>query len=48
MAIQLYRNICSVCPQLNVHAVLGNSICTLFDVLYTSLQVRIIFHVICW
>lgn len=39
MAIQLYRNICSVCPQLTRHAILGNSICTLLDLLYTALQV---------
>lgn len=39
MAVQLYRNICSVCPQLTRHAILGNSICTLLDVLYTALQV---------
>lgn len=39
MAVQLYRNICSVCPQLTRHAILGNSICTLLEVLYTALQV---------
>lgn len=39
MAVQLYRNICSVCPQLTRHAILGNSICTLLDVLYSALQV---------
>lgn len=40
MAVQLYRNICSVCPQLTRHAILGNSICTMLDVLYTALQVH--------
>lgn len=39
MAVQLYRNICSVCPQLTRHAILGNSISTMLDVLYTALQV---------
>lgn len=39
VAVQLYRNICSVCPQLTRHAIMGNSICTLLDVLYTALQV---------
>lgn len=39
LAVQLYRNICSVCPQLTRHAILGNSICTLLDVLYAALQV---------
>lgn len=42
MAVQLYRNICSVCPQLTRHAILGNSISTLLDVLYTALQVSLI------
>lgn len=39
LSVQLYRNICSVCPQLARHAILGNSVCTLLDVLWSTLQV---------
>lgn len=44
-AVQLYRNICSVCPQLTRHAILGLSICTMLDVLYTALQVSLVLNV---
>lgn len=39
MAIQIYRNASSPCIQIARHAVLGNSISILFDVLLHSLQV---------
>lgn len=40
MAIQTYRDACSPCIQIARHAILGNSISTLFDVLMHSLQVQ--------
>lgn len=40
MAIQIYRDACSPCIQISRHAVLGNSISILFDVLLHSLQVN--------
>lgn len=39
MAIQIYRDACSPCIQIARHAILGNSISILFDVLLHSLQV---------
>lgn len=39
MAVQIYRDSCSPCIQIARHAVLGNSISTLFDALLYSLQV---------
>ncbi|KAH8271642.1 hypothetical protein KR044_000050, partial [Drosophila immigrans] len=38
LAVQLYRNACSVCPQIARHALLGNSIATLFDAISKSFQ----------
>ncbi|KAL7742273.1 hypothetical protein ACLKA6_005534 [Drosophila palustris] len=38
LAVQLYRNACSVCPQIARHALLGNSIATLFDAITKSFQ----------
>lgn len=40
LAVQLYRNACSVCPQIARHALLGNSIAALFDAIVKSFQVR--------
>ncbi|XP_031637868.1 S phase cyclin A-associated protein in the endoplasmic reticulum-like [Contarinia nasturtii] len=39
MAIQIYRDACSPCIQIARHAILGNSVAILFDVLLHSLQV---------
>ncbi|EDW04342.1 GH23261 [Drosophila grimshawi] len=39
LAVQLYRNACSVCPQIARHALLGNSIATMFDAIVKSFQV---------
>lgn len=39
-SVQLYRNCCSLCPQIARHAILGNSITTLFNALLISLQVN--------
>ncbi|XP_013104459.2 S phase cyclin A-associated protein in the endoplasmic reticulum [Stomoxys calcitrans] len=38
IAVQLYRNACTLCPQIARHALLGNSIVGLFDALFQSLQ----------
>ncbi|XP_067623077.1 calponin homology domain-containing protein DDB_G0272472 isoform X2 [Eurosta solidaginis] len=38
LAVQLYRNACTLCPQIARHAILGNSLSVLFDVLFQSLQ----------
>ncbi|KAH8412606.1 hypothetical protein KR009_003579, partial [Drosophila setifemur] len=38
LAVQLYRNACSVCPQIARHALLGNSITILFDAINKSFQ----------
>ncbi|XP_034666481.1 S phase cyclin A-associated protein in the endoplasmic reticulum [Drosophila subobscura] len=38
LAVQLYRNACSLCPQIARHALLGNSIAALLDAIYKSLQ----------
>ncbi|KAL5280071.1 SCAPER family protein [Megaselia abdita] len=38
LAIQLYRNSCSLCPQIARHSILGNSLSNLFDVLFQALQ----------
>ncbi|XP_017105660.2 S phase cyclin A-associated protein in the endoplasmic reticulum [Drosophila bipectinata] len=38
LAVQLYRNACSVCPQIARHALLGNSITALFDAINKSFQ----------
>ncbi|XP_016977823.2 S phase cyclin A-associated protein in the endoplasmic reticulum [Drosophila rhopaloa] len=38
LAVQLYRNACSVCPQIARHALLGNSITVLFDAINKSFQ----------
>ncbi|EDW03943.1 GH11520 [Drosophila grimshawi] len=38
LAVQLYRNACSVCPQIARHALLGNSIATMFDAIVKSFQ----------
>ncbi|XP_073825143.1 SCAPER domain-containing protein short spindle 3 [Musca autumnalis] len=38
LAVQLYRNACTLCPQIARHALLGNSIVGLFDALFQSLQ----------
>ncbi|XP_032573793.1 S phase cyclin A-associated protein in the endoplasmic reticulum [Drosophila sechellia] len=38
LAAQLYRNACSVCPQIARHALLGNSITVLFDAINKSFQ----------
>ncbi|XP_059612655.1 S phase cyclin A-associated protein in the endoplasmic reticulum [Phlebotomus argentipes] len=38
MAVQLYRNLCTICPQITRHAILGNTIVRLFDVLLQSIQ----------
>nr|XP_016944835.1 S phase cyclin A-associated protein in the endoplasmic reticulum [Drosophila suzukii] len=38
LAVQLYRNACSVCPQIARHALLGNSITVLFDAISKSFQ----------
>ncbi|KAH8409628.1 hypothetical protein KR222_011773 [Zaprionus bogoriensis] len=38
LAVQLYRNACSVCPQIARHALLGNSIAALFDAIVKSFQ----------
>lgn len=38
IAVQLYRNACSLCPQIARHAILANSITLLFDALLQSLQ----------
>ncbi|XP_037882095.1 S phase cyclin A-associated protein in the endoplasmic reticulum isoform X2 [Glossina fuscipes] len=37
-AVQLYRNACTLCPQIARHAMLGNSLPSLFDALFQSLQ----------
>uniref|UniRef100_A0A1A9WJ40 S phase cyclin A-associated protein in the endoplasmic reticulum N-terminal domain-containing protein n=1 Tax=Glossina brevipalpis TaxID=37001 RepID=A0A1A9WJ40_9MUSC len=37
-AVQLYRNACTLCPQIARHAILGNSLPSLFDALFQSLQ----------
>lgn len=42
LAVQLYRNACSSCPQIARHAMLGGSLLKLFDALLISLQVNII------
>ncbi|XP_017117027.1 S phase cyclin A-associated protein in the endoplasmic reticulum isoform X2 [Drosophila elegans] len=39
LAVQLYRNACSVCPQIARHALLGNSITVLFDAINKSFQI---------
>lgn len=39
LAVQLYRNSCSLCPQIARHAILGNTITMLLDSLLISLQV---------
>lgn len=38
LAVQLYRNACTLCPQIGRHSILGNSITALFDCLFQSLQ----------
>ncbi|KAH8352993.1 hypothetical protein KR084_008020 [Drosophila pseudotakahashii] len=38
LAVQLYRNACSVCPQIARHALLGNSITVLFDAINKTFQ----------
>uniref|UniRef100_A0A1I8NHE2 S phase cyclin A-associated protein in the endoplasmic reticulum N-terminal domain-containing protein n=1 Tax=Musca domestica TaxID=7370 RepID=A0A1I8NHE2_MUSDO len=38
LAVQLYRNACTLCPQIARHALLGNSVVGLFDALFQSLQ----------
>nr|XP_014087439.1 S phase cyclin A-associated protein in the endoplasmic reticulum [Bactrocera oleae] len=38
LAVQLYRNACTLCPQIARHAILGNTLSALFDVLFQSLQ----------
>ncbi|XP_036329123.1 calponin homology domain-containing protein DDB_G0272472 isoform X1 [Rhagoletis pomonella] len=38
LAVQLYRNACTLCPQIARHAILGNTLSALFDVLVQSLQ----------
>ncbi|XP_030384048.1 S phase cyclin A-associated protein in the endoplasmic reticulum isoform X2 [Scaptodrosophila lebanonensis] len=38
LAVQLYRNACSVCPQIARHALLGNSITIMFDAIVKSFQ----------
>uniref|UniRef100_W8AU12 S phase cyclin A-associated protein in the endoplasmic reticulum n=2 Tax=Ceratitis capitata TaxID=7213 RepID=W8AU12_CERCA len=38
LAVQLYRNACTLCPQIARHAILGNTLSVLFDVLFQSLQ----------
>lgn len=39
LAVQLYRNACTLCPQIARHAILGNTLVVLFDALFQSLQV---------
>lgn len=43
-AVQVYRNSCSLCPQIARHAILGNSITILLDALLHSLQVNFILY----
>ncbi|XP_046806663.1 S phase cyclin A-associated protein in the endoplasmic reticulum [Lucilia cuprina] len=38
LAVQLYRNACTLCPQIARHAILGNTLVVLFDALFQSLQ----------
>ncbi|GAB0093882.1 uncharacterized protein DMENIID0001_090700 [Sergentomyia squamirostris] len=38
LSVQLYRNLCTICPQIARHAILGNTIVNLFDALLLSLQ----------
>ncbi|XP_055597879.1 S phase cyclin A-associated protein in the endoplasmic reticulum [Uranotaenia lowii] len=38
ISVQLYRNACSLCPQISRHAILGNTITVLLDALYISLK----------
>uniref|UniRef100_A0A1B0CF43 S phase cyclin A-associated protein in the endoplasmic reticulum N-terminal domain-containing protein n=2 Tax=Lutzomyia longipalpis TaxID=7200 RepID=A0A1B0CF43_LUTLO len=38
LAVQLYRNLCSICPQIARHAILGNTILSLLDALLVTLQ----------
>ncbi|XP_065355667.1 S phase cyclin A-associated protein in the endoplasmic reticulum [Calliphora vicina] len=38
LAVQLYRNACTLCPQIARHAILGNTLIVLFDALFQSLQ----------
>ncbi|XP_058819501.1 calponin homology domain-containing protein DDB_G0272472 isoform X2 [Topomyia yanbarensis] len=38
ISVQLYRNACSLCPQISRHAILGNTITVLLDALQISLK----------
>ncbi|XP_053693788.1 S phase cyclin A-associated protein in the endoplasmic reticulum [Sabethes cyaneus] len=38
ISVQLYRNSCSLCPQISRHAILGNTITVLLDALQISLK----------
>ncbi|KAH8281730.1 hypothetical protein KR054_002477, partial [Drosophila jambulina] len=38
LAVHVYRNACSVCPQIARHALLGNSITVMFDAISKSFQ----------
>ncbi|XP_055636896.1 calponin homology domain-containing protein DDB_G0272472 isoform X2 [Toxorhynchites rutilus septentrionalis] len=38
ISVQLYRNACSLCPQISRHAILGNTITVLLDALQVSLK----------
>uniref|UniRef100_A0A0P6IY67 Cyclic nucleotide-binding domain-containing protein n=1 Tax=Aedes aegypti TaxID=7159 RepID=A0A0P6IY67_AEDAE len=38
ISVQLYRNACSLCPQISRHAILGNTITVLLDALLISLK----------
>ncbi|XP_052564886.1 S phase cyclin A-associated protein in the endoplasmic reticulum isoform X2 [Culex pipiens pallens] len=38
ISVQLYRNACSLCPQISRHAILGNSVTVLLDALQISLK----------
>jgi hypothetical protein len=39
LSVQLYRTVCSQCPQIARHAIMGNSITVLLDAMVTSFQV---------
>lgn len=39
LSVQLYRNACTLCPQIARHAVLGNSILVLLNALLLSMKV---------